>query len=135
MIFKSLSQYQDAGLLIIRLGLGIMFILHGQPKLFGGVEAWESLGAKGMGALGVNVAPAFWGFMAGFAEFAGGILLILGFFFRPACLLLLFTMIVAATTHLVGGDGIKVASHAIEAGVVFLGLFFIGPGKYSLDSK
>ena len=135
MWLKHLSQYKDAGLLILRIGIGLMFIIHGQPKLFGGLETWETIGEKGMGSVGIQMAPAFWGFMAGFAEFGGGVFLILGFFFRPACFFLLMTMIVAATSHLAGGDGIKGASHAIEAGVLFLSLILIGPGKYSVDGK
>ena len=48
---------------------------------------------------------------------------------------MLLTMTVAAAMHLGKGDGLKGASHAIEAGVVFLSLILIGPGTYSIDEK
>ncbi len=133
-MFKRLGKYNHFALLIIRLGLGVMMFLHGYPKLLGGVDKWERLG-NSMSVLGIDFLPEFWGFMAAFAEAIGGALLLIGWFFRPATLLLLITMIVAALKHLNAGDGIMGASHAIELAVVFLGLFIIGPGKYSVDKK
>ncbi|MGI8893210.1 MAG: DoxX family protein, partial [Bacteroidia bacterium] len=65
----------------------------------------------------------------------GALLLILGLFHRWACALLIITMIVAGARHLLDGDGIGKASHAIEAAIIFIGLFLTGPGKYSLDNK
>jgi putative oxidoreductase len=132
MILHKLNRFQDVGLLILRIGIGIAFMVHGAPKLLGGPERWASLGGA-MGNLGITFAPTFWGFMAGVAEFGGGLLLVLGFLFRPALFLLLFTMIVAATQHIVTGQGSP--WHAIEAGVLFLSLIFIGPGRYSLDER
>ena len=78
-----LEKYRDEGLLILRIGLGIMFILHGLPKMMGGPEQWAGLGMA-MGNLGITFAPAFWGFMAAFAELVGGICLLLGIMLRPA---------------------------------------------------
>ncbi len=43
MILRSLTRYRDAGLLILRIGIGIMFLYHGAPKLIGGPEKWEKL--------------------------------------------------------------------------------------------
>jgi putative oxidoreductase len=134
MVLTFLSRYRDLGLLILRLGLGTMFIAHGGPKLMGGPEMWRGLGGA-MGNLGVTTAPAFWGFMAGFAEAGGGVCLILGLFVRPACMLLLTTMLVAAKHHFTKGDGLMGAAHAIESAVVFLSLILIGPGKYSIDGE
>lgn len=129
---KSLTKYRDTGILILRIGIGIMFLYHGAPKLIGGPEKWEKLGMA-MNYVGIPVFPVFWGFMAAFSEFFGGIFIILGLFFRPACILLLITMSVASIMHLSKGDGLNVAAHAIEAGVLFLSLILIGPGKYSID--
>ena len=86
-----------------------------------------------MANFGVTFAPAFWGFMAAATEFVGGVCLILGFAMRPACLMLLTTMIVAMMHHLAQGDGLFGAAHAIEDGIVFLALVIIGPGRYSID--
>ena len=130
-----LSNYSEGqknfGLLIMRIGIGIMFILHGYPKLFGGIERWEKLGSS-MKYIGVEYAPVVWGFLAGLAEAGGGVLLILGILFRPVCFFMCFTMIIAVLTHFGRGDEFMKASHAIELAVVFFSLMFIGPGNYRL---
>lgn len=133
-IFPSLGKYRDVGLLVLRIGLGAMFILHGYPKMMGGPEQWAELG-QAVSNVGIHGGYPVWGFLAAFAEFGGGILLILGLFTRVAALLLLGTMIVAAATHLARGDGVTGASHAIEAASVFFGLLFLGPGRHSIDRR
>ena len=132
-ILRNHYPNRDLGLLILRIGIGIMFMIHGWPKITGGTEMWTGIGGS-MGNLGIDFAPAFWGFMAAFAEFFGGLFLALGLFFRITNFLLVFTMIVAAIVHLKGDDGFGGASHAIEAGILFFSLIFIGPGRYSLDA-
>jgi len=134
MILTHFDHFRDSGLLLMRIGLGIAFIIHGLPKLVGGVAVWEELGVA-MGFIGVTAFPAFWGFMAGLAEFGGGILIIAGFLFRPACLVLAFTMLMAMIYHIGKGEDFVQFSHAMEDGIVFLALFLIGPGKYSMDEK
>ena len=134
MVLTFLNKHRHTGLLILRIGLGLMFVFHGAPKLFGGAEKWGQIGMA-MASLGIGFMPAFWGFMAAISEFFGGICLILGIVFRPACILLTITMLVATISHLGRGDGLSGASHAIEAGIVFLSLILIGAGKYSLDEK
>lgn len=128
-MWNFLGKYRDFGLLALRLGVGVMFLFHGWPKLTGGPDKWAALG-QSMGYLGIHVVPVFWGFMAAVSEFFGGACLILGVVFRPACLLLVCTMAVAATMHFGRGDSLQTASHAIELGFVFFGLLFIGPGRY-----
>ena len=134
MIFRLLDKYRDAGLLILRLGIGIMFVLHGLPKLKAGPETWTMLGGS-MKALGVGFAPTAWGFMAALSECAGGILLLLGFFTRPACFFLFTTMVVATMMHIGKGDPFLKYSHAMESGILFFSLILIGPGRYSLDGQ
>ncbi|WP_299754131.1 DoxX family protein [uncultured Pontibacter sp.] len=133
-ILRSGYKSKNVGMLLLRVGIGIMFILHGWPKLAGGPELWKAIG-QNMELLGISFAPSFWGFMAGFAEVVGGFLLMLGLLFRPAVLLLLITMIVATIRHVAGGDGFGGYSHALEAAILFFSLLFIGPGKYSIDHK
>jgi len=129
---SSLSKFKNSGLLLIRVGLGIMFIMHGYPKLFGGPEFWKNVG-QAMQHVGITFLPMAWGFLAAIAETIGGFLLLIGLLFRPAALALAFTMLIASLHHLNAGDGLMGSSHAIEVGVVFLGLAFLGPGKYSVD--
>ncbi len=134
MILSGLAKYKNTALLLVRIGLGIMFIMHGYPKIAGGVPKWEALGAS-MSYIGIDFFPVFWGLMAAVAEFFGGAFLILGFAFRPVCVMLIITMIVATLTHLGRGESLMDSSHSIEDGIMFLGLLFLGPGKYSVDKK
>jgi putative oxidoreductase len=135
MILTFLDKYRDVGLLVLRIGLGCMFLFHGFPIMFGGPEIWKEVGRLGMLDISIQLMPVVVGFIAAFAEFIGGICIILGLLFRPACLLLAITMCFAFAMHLRRGDTLGGASHAIENGIVFLSLIFIGPGKYSLDEK
>lgn len=121
----------DFGLLVLRLGVGTMFMVHGYPKIIA-PEKWPKLGGA-MATFGLDVFPAFWGFMAAFAEFGGGLAFALGLLFMPASALLAFTMVVAALFHLDRGDGVSGASHAIEAASLFAGMMLVGPGRYTLD--
>ena len=133
-LFGKLARFVDIGLLIMRIGLGGMMITHGYPKLMGGPEKWSKLGGA-MANLGIHDFPAFWGFMGGFAEGFGGALVVLGLFFRPACALIVFTMIVAALSHFSKGDGLQGAGHAIDLAFAFFGMMFTGPGRFSLDRR
>jgi putative oxidoreductase len=124
------SKLRDVGLLLLRVGLGGMFVvMHGWPKISGGTHKWAELGAA-MGNLGITFAPAFWGFMSAFSEFVGGVCIALGLFFRPVCVLLVINLIVAALAHYHGLPGM--ISYPIELGIVALGLLFIGPGNLAL---
>ena len=134
-LLDRLGKFKDFGLLVVRVGLGLCFsLIHGIPKIMGGIPMWTKIGGA-MGSVGIHFLPAFWGFMASGSEALGGILVMLGLFFRPACLFLVITMLIASLVSYSHGDGFSDASHAIEMGVVFLGLLFIGPGRYSVDRK
>jgi len=133
-IFNNLGKYRDIGLLIIRLGLGAMFIYHGLPKLTGGIKTWEEVGSATK-YVGIHFWPVLWGLLAACVETFGGFLLIIGLGFRAVCLLLLINMIVAALFLFGQGADIGKAAEAIEDGVVFAGLLFVGPGKYSVDKR
>ena len=127
-------KHIDLGLLVLRRGLGAMFIGHGWPKLAGGAAKWKKVGAA-MGELGIDVWPTRWGFLAARSETLGGLLFAIGFLFRPATALLLATMLVATMSHLSNGDGIMGSSHPIEAAIVFAAMLLVGPGRFALDEK
>lgn len=132
---SNINKKKDIGILIIRIVVGIcMLTLHGLPKLMGGPEKWGKIGLS-MGNLGINFFPAFWGFSAAIVESLCALLLVLGLWTRPNALLLAFTMLIAAISHLAQGDGFSVASHAIELMAIFIALVLTGPGKYSVDRK
>jgi putative oxidoreductase len=131
-IFSVLGRYTNFGLLVLRIGVGAMMIVHGYPKLIGGPDKWVKIGSA-IGNFGIHSYPGFWGFMAAFSEAIGGLLVLLGLAFRPACLLIMCTMIVASVSHYYRGDDLAAMSHAVELAFVFFGLFFIGPGRFSVD--
>ena len=44
MNFTNRYRFHDLGLLLLRIGLGVVFVVHGFPKLAGGPAAWAGLG-------------------------------------------------------------------------------------------
>lgn len=124
---------KDLGLLILRVGIGVMFLLHGYPKLIGGVEGWEGIAQHGLPFLPEGAISIAFGLAATIAEVGGGLLLILGCYHRIACAALAATMAVAFSTKLGAvtglGDFAKTAGWPLELLVVFVALFFAGPGR------
>jgi putative oxidoreductase len=132
-MFKFLAKYADLGLLIGRLGIGIIFIFFGWQKLSGGQAAWTHVG-HAMASLGIAFMPNIWGLAAALSEFVGGFLLILGFLFRPAAILIAFTMVVAfVSTFREHPHGFAQYSRSIEMFCVLIVFTFVGPGKYSFE--
>lgn len=134
-MFRNLSKYQDTGILIARIGVGLSFIIvHGLKKLIGGTEKWESYG-NAMKNLGIEFFPVFWGFMAAVSETIGGVLIIIGLFLRPAALFIFLTMCVAALRHYSNGDALSKIAYPVEMAMIMILFLFIGAGKYSIDNK
>lgn len=134
MIKNFLEKYSDAGILFMRIGIGFAFIfVHGWGKISGGPAMWEKIGSA-MANYGLSFAPTFWGFMASVSEFGGGILILLGLFTRPASAFMAFTMLTAFLVHTSKLDPWNKAIYPMEMFAVFMGLLFIGAGKYSIDA-
>ena len=133
-LFSQLGNYKNFGLLIMRVGLGVMMFAHGLPKLTGGIPKWESLG-NNMAHLHIHFLPVAWGFMSAVTETIGGLLCVLGLWFRLISLLMVFNFTVAIISLFAGGGNIHDASEAIELAVVFAGLLFLGAGSYSVDKS
>ena len=106
-------------------------IVHGYPKIVGGITLWRGLGGAFNRLVGLNLVPGFWGFLAMLAEFGGGLCLIVGIFFRPACVAILFTLLVAVISILRGGYEFSSASQPLELGIVVAALLLTGPGKFT----
>ena len=128
----------DLGLLIARAGIGVMFILHGYPKIIGGVDRWEGLAQYGLPFLPEGIISIAFGLAAAVAEFGGGILLVLGLYHRITCSALAITMAVAFSTKLSAVSGIgnfaKEAGWPLELLIVFVALLFTGPGRYRIGN-
>lgn len=123
---------------VLRVIAGIMFMMHGLPKLFG--ERAASI-TGGMGLFGMDVGLNMM-FVAGLIEVVGGLFLVLGLFTRWSALAAALLMVMAylhAHTPMLGSqeswfnplaNGGELALMYLFVWLVF---FAYGPGRYSLD--
>lgn len=120
----------STGLLIVRLVVGLAFIMHGWGKIQTPFS-WMGPDAPVPGVLQL---------LAAISEFGGGIALILGLLTSLAMLGMTITMAVAVYTHaIVKGDPFvgQGSSYELAAVYMVIAMMFIavGPGKFSLDNK
>jgi putative oxidoreductase len=120
-----------------RVAIGVCFVIHGLGKL-GIVGTGNMAGfVEYLRSLGVPM-PHVQARMAMLSELCGGSLLALGLLTRPACLLLIVTMIVAGRLGHKGAGYLITnnppgAEYTINLAVI-CGLFLLtGPGMVSLD--
>ncbi|UXR64733.1 DoxX family protein [Bdellovibrio bacteriovorus] len=123
------GKYDDLALTMLRVFIGAtMAFSHGLGKL----PPSEML-VGGVASLGFPM-PEFFAWCAGLAEFAGGILLMLGLLTRPAAAFVVFTMAVAVFgVHAADPFGQK----EMALLYLFASLFFVihGAGRWSIDHK
>jgi putative oxidoreductase len=130
--------FVDLALLLGRVAIGICFMIHAFGKL--GLVGNGSLDgfASWLADLGVPM-PAVQARMAMLSELVGGGLLALGLATRPACLILIFTMLVAGMVghrgagYLITNDP-PGAEYTINLAIVCGMFLLIGPGAISLDA-
>lgn len=137
MFFTTNSQLIDAALLILRIFIGVCFIIHGLGKL-GLVGTGNMAGFVGwLKSLNVPFAESQ-ARMAMAAEIIGGTLIALGLCHRIGCVLVFTTMMVAAAIGHRGGGYLITNTppgneYTINLAAVTFAMFLIGPGRYSLD--
>ncbi len=134
LLFCNKQRLKDIGLLLIRVGVGLIFIKHGWGKVNGGEQTWLWLG-NSMALFGITFMPTYWGLAAALSEFVGGICLVFGFLTRVAAFFLSCVMVVASYMHFVNGDPFTKIGHPLSLLFVFVGLMVAGAGKYSIDHK
>jgi len=128
----------DLGMLLLRLGIGGLFLAHGVQKAFG---LW---GGRGLGE--TTTILAGYGFRQastlswalGFGELILGALLVLGLFTPIAAAGLLAVKVVAITVKWGGPFFAAEATNAIELDIALAAgaaaLLFVGAGRIALDS-
>jgi len=127
----------DVALLFGRVFIGACFVTHGLGKLgivgTGNMEGFTDwLRSLGVPMAGVQA------HMAMVSEIVGGTLLAAGLFTRPACLVLIGTMVVAGrlghkdSGYLITNDP-PGAEYTINLAVICGVFVLLGPGRASLD--
>ncbi|MBV8879252.1 MAG: DoxX family protein [Planctomycetaceae bacterium] len=124
----------SAGLLILRLFLGLGLVAHGYQKFFlfgisGFAGFLEKLGAP---------APQASAWLSASTELAGGLLIALGLFTRLAAVPLAINMLVAAV---LAHSGYFITNtppgreYALNLAAAFVALALTGAGRYSIDHR
>jgi putative oxidoreductase len=135
----------DVGLLILRVGLGLLFLFYGSEKMFG-VFGGRGYSAQIEAFIGQGFPPLL-AHLAILTEFLGGLGLLIGFFTPLAACGLAVMMGVATYKHMSQPDAWGLLFSSGQAGDVsrffytfslFIGcvaILIMGAGKVSLDAK
>jgi len=126
----------DLALLVVRLVLGITFVLHGGQKLFGWYGGAGIKGARNMMQdLGV-AHPGLLGWMAALSEAGGGLFVLIGLLTPLAAALIISTMLVAIyTVHWKNGFFAGNRGYEFNLSLIALAatLVLMGAGLISVD--
>lgn len=115
---------KSAGLLVLRIGVGLIFIFSGWQKVSDLAGTVAFFGQAGF-------AP-FWAYLVSYVELLGGIAVLLGVFMCIASALLTIIMAVAVYTL---RENLQMAMTPIAVFFSTLALTIAGGGRYSLMKK
>jgi putative oxidoreductase len=128
---RYLDRLQPLALLIMRIALGVIMVAHGYHKVFGGLQQFSHM----VGSMGL---PAWLGYVAAFIELVGGLLILAGFFTRPAAFALCIDLAVAIwkvhwRNGLMGSPDHPGFEFPLAVAALAFGLIFFGAGAISID--
>lgn len=131
-----LHRLADLAPLALRLGLGLVFVVHGWSKLNDGPSGFAGM----LTGLGV-AAPEPIAWLVTIAELVGGAMLLIGLLTRLVSLPLIALMIgaialVKADVGIIAPGGAPMAGAELDIALLagLVALLFIGPGRISVDS-
>jgi putative oxidoreductase len=122
------NKYGDLAILLLRIGVGVIFIVAGWGKLTG-IEGVQGF----FGNVGIPL-PGIMAWVVALVEFFGGIMVLFGAYTKIPYLLLAFIMLVAIFMVKLP-DGFSGLRIDLMLFLTSLALFFIGNGNYSVDHK
>ena len=127
MLEKIFGPYRDYSLFVLRLFVGIVFLVHGSLKLFGGLQGFAGFLQQAGVPMPEIMAP-----LVAAVESFGGLAILLGAGTRIAALLLTGVMVVAmlTVTLKIGFAGGYDLNLALLGGL--LALLLAGPGKLAV---
>ncbi|MEX0771787.1 MAG: DoxX family protein [Balneolales bacterium] len=124
---SEIQKYQDLALLLLRIGVGAIFVYAGWGKITG-IEGIQGF----FGDLGIPL-PGLMAWVVGVIEFFGGLMILAGAYIRIPTPFLAFIMLVAIMTTKLGGD-FGAARLDFLLILATVAVFVLGSGKYSVDS-
>jgi putative oxidoreductase len=124
--------------LVLRFGLGFMFVGHGLQKALGFLGGPGPKGFAGfLASLGFSNS-LLWAYITGYSEMICGLCLILGLMVRSSSLVLLLIMGVAlAKVHISKGFFLQAGGfeYVFVISTALIALLILGAGKFSLLEK
>ena len=130
----SMKKNTDAALMVLRIGIGILFLLHGIAKIKGGTGFIEEQMVK-------NALPSQLAYLVYMGEVIAPVMMIVGFRTKLAAFIIMGTIgfIIFLTGMDKFGQLTQVGAWALEVQALFftgaLALFLAGGGKYAASHK